>query len=127
MLFSEYNGQAYAVDVFENSIAQLNGVKEGDFVVAIDADRSQDWSRSEVVAALNREGGSSVVVTWRRPATLESDGGEEFTTTLECSTYDVSNVCAFLPADETGKRTRKRRDQTAIVRSVPAKIRSRIR
>ena len=48
VLFSEYNGQAYAVDVFENSIAQLNGVKEGDFVVAIDADRSQDWSRSEI-------------------------------------------------------------------------------
>lgn len=101
VLFSEYNGQAYAVDVFENSIAQLNGVKEGDFVVAIDADRSQDWSRSEVVAALNREGGSSVVVTWRRPATLESDGGEEFTTTLECSTYDVSNVTTEL-SDEVG-------------------------
>lgn len=92
VLFSEYNGHAYAVDVFEGSAAQLAGVRQGDFVMAIDGDREHDWSQTDVVAALSREAGDSVVITWRRPATLEAEGGEEFTRTIECSEYHVKNV-----------------------------------
>ena len=92
VLFSEYEGSAYAVDVFEGAAAQLAGVKEGDFVVAIDGDRSQTWSRSEVAAALNRSGGSTVVITWRRPETFAAEGGEEFTTALECAEYRAVNL-----------------------------------
>lgn len=106
VLFSEYNGRAYAVDVFEGSSAQLAGVQQGDFVVAIDGDRGQDWSQTEVVGALNREEGEAVVITWRRPDTLEAEGGEEFTTSLTCSTSTERNVEAVLE-DEVGLITLK--------------------
>lgn len=92
MLFSEYNGQAYVVDVFEGSPAQLEGVQEGDFVVSINGDNSQTWSRSEVAAVLSQLQGSSVVITWRRPGSLDSSGGTEFTTTLECEEFEEVNV-----------------------------------
>ncbi len=96
VMFSEYQGQAYAVDVFEGSAAQLSDVQPGDFVVAIDGDRSHSWSRSEVIAAINRAQGSTVVVTWRRPVSLESEGGTEFTTMLTCSTYTTRNIATSL-------------------------------
>lgn len=92
VLFSEYAGQAYAVDVFEGAPAQLEGVQEGDFIVSIDADSSQTWSRSEVAAKLSQKQGTSVVITWRRPESLEAEGGEEFTTTLVCEEFDEVNV-----------------------------------
>lgn len=92
VLFAEYNGQAYAADVFEGSVAAAAGVREGDFVVAIDGDRSQEWTTTEVVNAVSREAGETVVVSWRRPASLEAQGGETFTTTLTCSEYRVPNV-----------------------------------
>ena len=96
VLFSEYNGLAYAVDVFDGSAAQAAGVRQGDFVVAVDGDRGQEWSMNEVTASLDRAEGDTVVVTWRRPAALEAEGGEEFTTTLACSKYDVKNVTTSL-------------------------------
>ncbi len=96
VLFSEYNGLAYAVDVFDGSAAQAAGVRQGDFVVAVDGDRGQEWSMNEVTASLDRAEGDTVVVTWRRPAALEAEGGEEFTTTLPCSKYDVKNVTTSL-------------------------------
>lgn len=99
VLFSEYNGQAYVVDVFEGAPAQLEGVQEGDFVVAVNGDRSQTWSRSEVAAVLSQAEGSTVVITWRRPESLEADGGEEFTTTLECSEYNEANVTSEYDSD----------------------------
>ena len=92
VLFSEHDGQAYVVDVFEGSEAQEEGVEEGDFVVSVDVDSSQTWSRAEVTAKLAQAAGSEVVITWRRPETPLSDGGEEFTTTLECKEYDEPNV-----------------------------------
>lgn len=99
VLFSEYNGQAYVVDVFEGAPAQLEGVQEGDFVVAINGDRSQTWSRSEVASVLSQAKGSTVVIAWRRPESLESDGGTEFTTTLECAEYNEENVTSEYNAD----------------------------
>ncbi len=96
VLFSEYKGSAYAVDVFEGSVAQVAGVRQGDFVVAIDGDRSQEWSMNEVTTSLDRGEGDAVVITWRRPASLEAEGGDEFTTTLACSKYDVKNVTTEL-------------------------------
>ncbi|OUO90473.1 peptidase [Gordonibacter sp. An230] len=92
VLFSEYNGRAYAVDVFEGSAAQAAGVLEGDFVVAIDGDRDHDWTTTEVAAALRRDEGESVVITWRRAASLDDEGGEEYTTTLPISNATVKNV-----------------------------------
>lgn len=96
VLFSEYNGSAYVVDVFDGSVAQAAGVRRGDFVEAIDGDRGQEWSINEVTSSLDRGEGETVVVTWRRPATLEAEGGEELTTTLTCSKYDVKNVSGTL-------------------------------
>ncbi len=92
VLFSEYNGRAYAVDVFEGSAAQAADVRQGDFVVAIDGDHEHDWTMSEVAAALRRDEGDSIVITWRRAETLDDEGGEEFTTTLACADYKVTNV-----------------------------------
>lgn len=92
VLFSEYKGRAYAVDVFEGSSAQVAGVLEGDFVVAVDGDRGHDWTTSEVAAALRRDEGESVVITWRRAASLDDEGGEEYTTTLSISNATVKNV-----------------------------------
>lgn len=92
VLFSEYGGVAYAVDVFEGSEAQLAGVQEGDFIYSINGDNSQTWSRSEVAAKLSQLQGTSVVITWRRPETLEAEGGETFTTTLSCEEYQQVNV-----------------------------------
>lgn len=96
VLFAEYNGQAYAADVFEGSSAAAAGVREGDFVVAIDGDRSQAWTATEVTNALSREEGETVVITWRRPASLEAEGGENFSTTLTCSRYTARNVTSQL-------------------------------
>ena len=101
VLFSEHDGRAYAVDVFEGSAADANGVKQGDFVVAIDGDRNQDWSANEVINALSRDEGDSVVVTWRRPATSDAEGGEEFSTTLTTAVYKEPNVSTSLE-DEVG-------------------------
>ena len=96
VLFAEYNGQAYAVDVFDGSAAQAAGVQEGDFVVAIDGDSSQQWTSTEVVNSLKREEGDTVVITWRRPTSLEADGGETFNTTLSISSYSEPNVTTEL-------------------------------
>ena len=92
VLFSEYNGMAYVVDVFDGSEAQLSGVSENDFVESINGDNSQTWSRAEVTAKLSQAQGSTVVITWRRPETLEAEGGETFTTTLTSREYDQVNV-----------------------------------
>lgn len=92
VLFSEYKGRAYAADVFEGSAAQVADVRNGDFVVAIDGDRSHEWTTNEVTSALKRDEGESVVITWRRAESLDDEGGEEFTTTLVCSNYSVKNV-----------------------------------
>ena len=99
VLFSEHKGQAYVVDVFEGSPAQLEGVHEGDFVVSIQGDDSQTWSRSEVAAKLSQMQGSDAIITWRRPESLEADGGEEFTTTLACAEYEEVNVVSEYDKD----------------------------
>ena len=99
VLFSEYNGQAYAVDVFDGSPAQLAGVHEGDFVVSIQGDDSQTWSRSEVAAKLSQLEGADVIITWRRPESLEAEGGEEFTTPLACAEYEETNVTSEYDKD----------------------------
>ena len=99
VLFSEYNGMAYVVDVFDGSEAQLAGIQEGDFVESINGDNSQSWSRAEVAAKLSQSKGSTVVITWRRPESLEADGGETFTTTLMCEEYDQTNVDTEYDAD----------------------------
>lgn len=96
VLFADYDGRAYAIDVLEGSEAQAKGVRQGDFVEAIDGDSGHVWSTSEVIGALAREDGSNVVITWMHPISLDASTGEEFTTTLECRNYDTPNVTAEL-------------------------------
>ena len=94
ILFGEYRDKAYAVDVFPGSEAEAKGVQPGDFVVAIDGDRGNNgsWTQAETVKATSREEDASVVMTWRRPATLDADGGNEFTVTLTCAPTQQPNV-----------------------------------
>ncbi|ACV21951.1 S41 family peptidase [Slackia heliotrinireducens] len=99
VFFAEYNGQAYALDVFEGSSAAEAGVQSGDFVVAIDGDRSQTWTATEAINAVRRESGSNVVITWRRAQSLDSTEGEEYTTTLVTAEYDEPNVLTQLVGD----------------------------
>lgn len=97
VLFSEYKGQAYALDVFENSSAASAGVQPGDYVVAIDGDRSQTWTATEAINAVQRAEGSTVVITWRHAESLDDTGGEEYTTTLTTSAdYTEPNVSTQL-------------------------------
>lgn len=96
VLFSEYQGKTYAVDVFEGSEAQNANVQAGDFVVAIDGDRSHDWTVSEVTSALKAKDGEDVVITWRRSTSLDDEGGTEYRTTLTCTDFTVKNVTAEL-------------------------------
>lgn len=96
VLFGDYNGRAYAIDVLEGSPAQAEGVSKGDFVRAIDGDSSSTWSSSEVIGALSREEGEDVVITWMRPISFDATTGEEFTTTLKCNPYTAENVTTYL-------------------------------
>ncbi len=96
VLFSETNGRAYAIDVFGGSVAEAADVRQGDIVLAIDGDRSHNWSMGEVVNALARGDGDQVVITWMRPSTLDAEKGTEFTTTLETHVYEEVNVTASL-------------------------------
>lgn len=99
VLFAEKDGKAYAVDVFENSPAQLSDVRVGDMVVALDGDRSQKWSRAEVIAALSRDEGTSIVITWLRPDAQGKKKGHEFTTTLTCKKQQNPNIRTELHND----------------------------
>ena len=92
VLFAEYNGRVYAADVFEGSSANVSGVVEGDIVVAIDGERSDTWTASSVANMLARDEGSQVVITWLRVPFLDSDVGDEFTTTLYCTNVSKQNV-----------------------------------
>ena len=99
VLFGEYEGQAYAVDVFEGGVAQSSGVEVGDFVLAVNGDSSQAWTSTEVQNAIAQADSGSIVITWRRPAALSVTGGEEFTTTLPCVTTEEPNVTIQLVGD----------------------------
>ncbi len=92
VVFSEYNGRAYAADVFEGSEAEARGVLPGDFVVGLDGDDSHAWTMTEVVNFLAGHEGSSVVVSWMRPTSLDAETGMEFPTTLTCKEYTEENV-----------------------------------
>ena len=96
VLFAEYNGRAYAADVFEGSEAEARGVRQGDYVIAIDGDRSKTWSLTEVVNTLARDEGSQVVITWMRPSSADAEKGSEFTTSLACQTYQEVNCTTEL-------------------------------
>lgn len=92
VLFGDYDGRAYVVDVLDGSEAQARGVMQGDFVEAIDGDSSHKWSTIEVIGALAREDGANVIITWMRPISLDATRGTEFTTTLSCHNYTEQNV-----------------------------------
>lgn len=107
VLFSEYKGRAYVADVFEGSEAEAKGVSQGDFVMAIDGDGSIVWSMTEVLNALDRTDGETVVVTWMSPISLDAETGEEYTTTLTCRSYDVANVTTQLDGEVGYVRVRQ--------------------
>lgn len=95
VLFSELDGRAYVVDVFPGSEAESAGVERGDYILAIDGDRSQDWSLTETINALSRDEGESVVVTWERLGKQDSDT-KEFSTTLTTAKYTEPNIISEL-------------------------------
>ncbi len=96
VVFSEYNGRAYAADVFEGSEAEARGVVPGDFVVGLDGDESHVWTMTEVVNFLSDHDGTSVVVSWMRPTSLDAETGLEYSTTLLCKEYVEENVSTEL-------------------------------
>lgn len=102
VLFGDYNGRAYAIDVLEGSEAQAKGVTKGDFVQAINGESGHVWSASEVIGALGRMEGENVVVTWMRPISMDAENGNEFTTTLECREYTAENVTSELMDESVG-------------------------
>lgn len=102
VLFGDYNGRAYAIDVLADSEAQAKGVTKGDFVEAINGDSEHIWSASEVIGALGKLEGDNVVVTWMRPISMDATNGNEFTTTLECREYDAVNVTSALMDESVG-------------------------
>lgn len=112
VLFSEYKGSAYAVDVFPESAAAVAGVRQGDFVVAINDDRTQKWTLTEAVNALSNDEGETVKVTWRRPTSLEAAGGDEFVTSLVFSKITEQNVSHEL-VDNVGYITLKQLTQNS--------------
>ena len=99
VLFSEYNGNVYAIDVFENGPAAAAGVMQNDIVVGIDGNNVESWTATEVANTLSREEGSETVITWRRSAGVDSQGGEEFTTTIVCSSTHETNVSSELSGE----------------------------
>lgn len=102
VLFGDYNGRAYAIDVLAGSEAQAKGVTKGDFVEAINGDSGHQWSASEVIGALGKLEGDTVVVTWMRPISMDAENGNEFATTLECREYDAVNVTTELIDESVG-------------------------
>ncbi len=109
ILFGEVDGACYAVDVFEGSSAAAMGVLAGDFVESIDGERKSKWSMPEVVNTLARNEGESIYITWRRPDTPSSTGGETFSTTLDYRvggetniTSEIVNGVAFIDMKQIG-------------------------
>ncbi len=80
VLFGDYDGRAYAIDVLDGSEAQAKGVQQGDFIEAIDGDSSHKWSTLEVIGSLARDDGDNVIITWIRPKSLDATRGTEFNT-----------------------------------------------
>ena len=100
VLFSENDGKAYAVDVFSGSEAESKGVEPGDYVESINGEyRGSGWTQAEVVHMLDKAAGTTVMMQWRRPASLSSSGGEEFTVELTVSSYEEPNVEVELDED----------------------------
>lgn len=111
VLFGDYNGRAYAIDVFADSEAAAKGVQQGDFVESVNGDASHAWTMMEVVGAIgDAEEGDNVVITWMRPISLDASTGSEFTTTLQCHHYEQDNVTTSL---EDGVGYIKLRQNTA--------------
>lgn len=92
-LFGDYDGQAYVVDLASGGPAEAAGVRVGDFIVSINGKRHDNgWTVEEAIKAIQAQEGTSVVISWRRPADLTSEGGDEFTTTLTCQPVSQQNV-----------------------------------
>lgn len=96
VLFSEYEGNTYVVDVFEGSPAQEEGVQSGDVIVGINGNRKDAWTMAEVTSELKKHNGEDVVIAWRRPASVQDETGEEYITTLHVGEDTIQNVEASM-------------------------------
>ena len=74
MLFGESNGNAYVVDVFDGSPAQIAGVQQGDFVVAIDGVTITSMAELNRIKETHEAGESVTLTVWR--------DGQEFDVTI---------------------------------------------
>ena len=91
----------YIKETTERSYAGIGvvfaeGVQQGDFLTSIDSEDVSAWSMTEVVNALAKDEGATVSVTWMRPASLDAQTGEQFTTTLTCKVYEEANLTTAL-------------------------------
>lgn len=117
VIFGEYDGRAYASDVFNGSQADALGIQTGDRVISIDGDSSHPWTMTEVIGALDKEVGNNVVITWMRPSTADASTGQEFTTTLECNRQTVDNITYRLEGDVGYIKIRQNTSDAAAVLS----------
>lgn len=94
VLFSENKGEAFAIDVFAGSQAEADGIQPGDYVVSISGNKGPNgkWTQADVLKAIETAGDGVLYITWRRPASLDARGGEEFSTELRVSDYEEPNV-----------------------------------
>jgi carboxyl-terminal processing protease len=125
VLFGEYEGKAYVTDVFAGSEAEGKGIQSGDFIVAIDGDRGQNgWSQIEVTKKIAQSAGEEVVLTLRRPATIDADGGTEYTVTVECSDMLEANVTTELVNDNVGyiKLSQVTQNSASLVRQAVSSL-----
>lgn len=99
VVFADYNGRAYAADVFEGSEAEAKGVQQGDFLLTIDGTDVSSWSMTEVVNALAKDEGSTVSIMWMRPSSLDAQTGDQFSTTLVCKVYEEANLSTELSGE----------------------------
>ena len=123
VLFAEYEGRAYAADVFSDSQADLAGVQEGDVVQAINGDASKQWTTGEVNALIN-DSDKEVTITWLRNDSLSSEGGKQFTTTLAIKEYKAKNVTFKKEDDDIGyiKVTQLTQNAADLVQSAVANL-----
>lgn len=92
VLFAEKDGTCYAADVFEDSEAAAAGVQAGDILASVDGVANDAWTLPDVIQALSREEGSSVYLTWQRPAASKDEEATTFGTTLDFSSEATDNI-----------------------------------
>jgi carboxyl-terminal processing protease len=92
IVVGEADGKAVVTQVYADSPAESAGIQQGDVLLGVDDDVRDGWSASDFVAASSGEEGTSVTITWRRPATPDGSDGEVMSATVERRQIKIPNV-----------------------------------